>query len=97
MLSPSPVASAAQLALSPDGQQLAFIAAAKGGASQIWTREHPVASAPGHGRRVVPVLVPRQSFPRVFCRGQAQEDRYQGRRTADHFRCGCRTRRNLES
>ena len=37
-LSPSPVASAAQLALSPDGRQLAFVAATKFGASQIWLR-----------------------------------------------------------
>ena len=37
-LRPSPVASAAQLALSPDGRHLAFVAAPKGGASQIWIR-----------------------------------------------------------
>lgn len=37
-LSPSPVASAAQLALSPDGRHLAFVAAAKGSSSQIWIR-----------------------------------------------------------
>ena len=37
-LRPSPVASAAQLALSPDGRHLAFIAATRGGASQIWVR-----------------------------------------------------------
>ena len=37
-LRPSPVASAAQLALSPDGRHLAFIAATRGGPSQIWIR-----------------------------------------------------------
>ena len=37
-LRPSPVASAAQLALSPDGRHLAFIAATRGGPSQIWVR-----------------------------------------------------------
>lgn len=37
-LRPSPVVSAAQLALSPDGRHLAFIAATKGGSSQIWVR-----------------------------------------------------------
>ena len=37
-LRPSPVASAAQLALSPDGRHLAFVAATKGRASQIWLR-----------------------------------------------------------
>ena len=37
-LRPSPVASAAQLALSPDGRHLAFVAATKGGPSQIWIR-----------------------------------------------------------
>ena len=37
-LMPSPVASVAQLALSTDGRHLAFIAATKGGPSQIWVR-----------------------------------------------------------
>lgn len=37
-LRPSPVASAAQLALSPDGRSLAFVAATKGGPSQVWIR-----------------------------------------------------------
>ena len=37
-LRPSPVASAAQLALAPDGRHLAFVAATKGGPSQIWVR-----------------------------------------------------------
>src|SRR5262245_46639582 len=35
---PSPVASAAQLALSPDGKKLAFVAARKGATSQLWVR-----------------------------------------------------------
>jgi Tol biopolymer transport system component len=37
-LTPSPVASAAQLALSPDGRRLAFVAARRRAASQIWVR-----------------------------------------------------------
>ena len=37
-LAPSPIASAAQLALSPDGRRLAFVAARKRGASQLWIR-----------------------------------------------------------
>jgi Tol biopolymer transport system component/tRNA A-37 threonylcarbamoyl transferase component Bud32 len=37
-LTPSPVASAAQLALSPDGRRLAFVGARKRAASQIWIR-----------------------------------------------------------
>jgi serine/threonine protein kinase/Tol biopolymer transport system component len=37
-LSPSPVASGAQLALSPDGRTLAFVAARRGGPSQVWIR-----------------------------------------------------------
>jgi hypothetical protein len=37
-LTPSPVASAAQLALSPDGRHLAFVAARRRAASQIWVR-----------------------------------------------------------
>jgi Tol biopolymer transport system component len=37
-LSPAPVASAAQLALSPDGRRLAFVAARRRGVSQLWIR-----------------------------------------------------------
>ena len=37
-LTPSPIASAAQLALSPDGRRLAFVAARKRAASQLWIR-----------------------------------------------------------
>lgn len=36
--SPSPVAATAQLALSPDGRRLAFVAARRRGAPQIWIR-----------------------------------------------------------
>ena len=38
LLSPAPVVEAAQLALSPDGRHLAFVAASKNGASQLWVR-----------------------------------------------------------
>ncbi len=38
MLSPAPVASAAPLALSPDGRRLAFVAARRRGVSQLWVR-----------------------------------------------------------
>jgi eukaryotic-like serine/threonine-protein kinase len=37
-LSPAPVASAAQLALSPDGRRLVFVAAPQYGPSQLWIR-----------------------------------------------------------
>ncbi len=37
-LTPSPFASAAQLALSPDGRRLAFVAARRRAASQLWIR-----------------------------------------------------------
>ena len=37
-LTPAPIASAAQLALSPDGHRLAFVAARKRAASQLWIR-----------------------------------------------------------
>jgi Tol biopolymer transport system component len=37
-LTPAPIASAAQLALSPDGRRLAFVAARKRAASQLWIR-----------------------------------------------------------
>ena len=43
MWSPSPIASVAQLAMSPDGRLLAFVAALKRGAPQIWIR--PLSSA----------------------------------------------------
>ncbi len=36
--SPSPVGSSAQLALSPDGRQLAFVAATRRGVSHVWAR-----------------------------------------------------------
>ena len=38
MWTPSPAASTAQVALSPDGRQLAFVAAQKGVTSQLWIR-----------------------------------------------------------
>ena len=38
LLSPAPVASAAQLALSPDGRRIVFVAAPKYGVSQLWLR-----------------------------------------------------------
>ncbi|MGH9385656.1 MAG: protein kinase domain-containing protein [Vicinamibacterales bacterium] len=38
MWSPAPIASAAQLALSPDGRYLAFVAAPRRAASRIWVR-----------------------------------------------------------
>ncbi len=38
LLSPAPVASAAQLALSPDGRHLAFVAASNQSVSQLWVR-----------------------------------------------------------
>jgi Tol biopolymer transport system component len=37
-LSPAPIASAAQLALSPDGRRLAFVATRRRAASQLWIR-----------------------------------------------------------
>ena len=60
LLSPAPVASAAQVALSPDGRHLAFVAAASQSASQLWVRPlNGVAVSPvGRDRwRVVSLLV----------------------------------------
>jgi Tol biopolymer transport system component len=37
-LAPAPIASAAQLAVSPDGRHLAFVAARRRGVSQLWVR-----------------------------------------------------------
>jgi eukaryotic-like serine/threonine-protein kinase len=48
MLSPAPVASAPQLALSPDGRQLAFVAQKRHGVSQIYLR-----SIDGHDVRAL--------------------------------------------
>ena len=38
LLSPAPVASAAQLAISPDGRRLVFVAASNHGVAQLWVR-----------------------------------------------------------
>ncbi len=43
--SPSPVSSTAQLALAPDGQQVAFVASPKRGLPQIWVRSFPAVRA----------------------------------------------------
>jgi hypothetical protein len=78
-LTPAPIASAAQLALSPDGRRLAFIATRRRAASQLWIRPLDDAQAqplPGTEGRVVSVLVARRPVHRVFRRRQAQEDRY---------------------
>ena len=82
LLSPAPVASAAQLALSPDGRHLVFVAARARrvstlGSSAGWRAGSAVAR---HRGRVVSVLVARQPFPRVFRRRETQEDRHRGRR-----------------
>ena len=75
-LTPSPIASAAQLALSPDGRRLAFVAARKRAASQLWIRPlDGVAGTtpPRHRGRVVSVLVARQPVHCVFRGWQTQE------------------------
>jgi Tol biopolymer transport system component len=75
-LRPSPVASAAQLALSPDGQHLAFIAATKSGPSQIWVRPldsvqaHPLASTEGAS---FPFWSPDSRFIAFFSAGKLRK------------------------
>ena len=68
------------LALSPDGQRMAFVArgdteSEPGGPGP---RHRGNEAAGRHGRRDVPVLVPRQSMARVLFRGTPPEDRGRG-------------------
>ena len=84
--SPAPVASSAQLALSPNGRHLAFVATPTRGRSQIWLRplDSVIAERSSrHRRRDVPLLVAGQPLHRLLRRRKAEENRYRWRRTPD--------------
>ena len=75
---------ARDLAMSPDGRRLAFIAADTDGRTMAWVRvarRHGRAAAEGHGERGLSLLVARQQIPGVRGGRKAQEDRC-GRWTA---------------
>src|SRR6185436_9584920 len=75
-LAPSPVASAAQLALSPDGRRLAFVAARKRGASQLWIRPLDGVQAqplPGTEGASYPFWSPDSRFIAFFAGGKLKK------------------------
>jgi serine/threonine protein kinase len=89
MWSPSPVAATAQLALSPDGRRLAFVAAPRRGLSRIWvrllgsTQAQPVAGTEGAS---FPFWSPDSRSLGFFGQRQAQDSRPQWRRATHHRR-----------
>jgi len=75
-LSPAPIASAAQLALSPDGRRLAFVAARKRGASQLWIRSLDGVQAqplPGTEGASYPFWSPDSRFMAFFAGGKLKK------------------------
>jgi Tol biopolymer transport system component len=75
-LTPSPVASAAQLALSPDGRRLAFVAARRRGASQLWIRPLDGVEAqplPGTEGASFPFWSPDSRFIAFFAGGRLKK------------------------
>ena len=75
-LTPSPVASAAQLALSPDGRRLAFVAARKRAASQLWIRPLDGVEAqplPGTEGASFPFWSPDSRFIAFFAGGKLKK------------------------
>ena len=83
---PSPVGSAAQLVLSPDGRRLAFVAARKGGTCQLWVRpldRVQVQPLPGTEGASFALLVAGRPFPRFFACGKLKTIDTAGRRTSN--------------
>ena len=75
-LTPSPVASAAQLALSPDGRRLAFVAARRRAASQLWIRPLDGVQAqplPGTEGASFPFWSPDSRFIAFFAGGKLKK------------------------
>jgi eukaryotic-like serine/threonine-protein kinase len=72
-LTPSPIASAAQLALSPDGRRLAFVGALKRATSQLWIRPLDGVEAqplPGTEGASFPFWSPDSRFVAFFAGGK---------------------------
>ena len=75
-LTPAPIASAAQLALSPDGRRLAFVAARKRAASQLWIRPLDGVQAqplPGTEGASFPFWSPDSRFIAFFAGGKLKK------------------------
>jgi len=75
-LTPSPIASAAQLALSPDGRRLAFVAARKRATSQLWIRPLDAVEAqplPGTEGASFPFWSPDSRFMAFFAGGKLKK------------------------
>ena len=75
-LSPAPVASAAQLALSPDGRRLAFVATPKRAVSQLWIRPLDGVQAqplPGTEGASYPFWSPDNRFIAFFAGGKLKK------------------------
>jgi len=75
-LTPSLIASAAQLALSPDGRRLAFVAARRRGASQLWIRPLDGVQAqplPGTEGASFPFWSPDSRFLAFFAGGKLKK------------------------
>jgi Tol biopolymer transport system component len=75
-LTPAPIASAAQLALSPDGRRLAFVATPKLGVSQLWIRPLDGAQSqplPGTEGASYPFWSPDNRFIAFFAGGQLKK------------------------
>ena len=92
---------APQLAISPDGRLLAFVATARRGRPALWVRSLTALeaqTAAGDRGRQLSVLVARQSIDRLLRARQAQDNR-DWRRTADNAeRCASRfSWRHVES
>jgi Tol biopolymer transport system component len=75
-LTPAPIASTAQLALSPDGRRLAFVAARKRAASQLWIRPLDGVEAqplPGSEGASFPFWSPDSRFIAFFAGGKLKK------------------------
>ncbi len=91
---------AGPLGVSPDGRQVAFVARDASAQSLIWVRSLNTLDAKGargHRRRLVAVLVARQSIAGFLFRREAQEDRDLRRPTRGPLRCRAWHQRHMES